>query len=392
MRRAAFLAGLLLLVLLAGAATVFVNDTTNTANEFQRNLAAIPWGQTPFTTFIGEVEQRSLYWLKVIGANKEILFYGAVGFFGLVMMSLSIGRAAAKPEEKRDTMLEVLKREKEHAEKLARAKAEFLNQVSHELRTPLAVIIGYVECLADGLYGQIDKKHQDILLLVGKQSSHLRDMIDQILIFSRLEASKQPLQVQEFYLNTIMDDLRETFDFWCKQKGLELDWEVPDEDLSVRTDPARLKEVISNLLQNAIKYTERGSISVRLRKLRTNDSIILEVADTGIGIPEKLLGTIFDPFMQVHKTSTENSRGGIGLGLSIVKKHLEQLRGTITVESELGKGSTFKVILPRFYEEPRSTHRSLLHWVKRNYAKAATRKFSRMARPAQRVVSPRHVA
>jgi signal transduction histidine kinase len=354
-------AGLFLLAAVIGASVLFVHSNTGASDVSQgASLQDIEFGFEYAHLFIlfQKLETLLLYWSKVVTTNKEVFFYGAVAFFGIIMMSLAIGSAASGPKETKDAILEILKREKEHAENLAKVKTDFLNQVSHELRTPLAVIIGYIECLTDGLYGQIDSKHQEILLVVGKQSGHLRDMIDQILIFSRLEASKQPLRIQELRINTVLNDLRDTFDFLCKQKGLELKWEVPTDPLAVQTDPDRVKEVISNLLQNALKYTDRGFISMRLRELRTQD-IILEVADTGIGIPDKLLTTIFDPFMQVHKTSTENSRGGIGLGLSIVKKHLEQIRGTITVESEPGKGSTFRIILPRFYDE--APGRKLLH-------------------------------
>ena len=143
----------------------------------------------------------------------------------------------------------------------------------------------------------------------------------------------------------------------CKQKGLELSWELSNEVNTLNTDPERLKEIVSNLLQNAIKYTDRGVISVRLNWL-TSQTVALEVSDTGIGIAHHHLSNIFDPFMQVHKTSSENSRGGIGLGLSIVKKHVDQMKGTMKVESELGKGTTFKIVLPRAYEGRRSaTHR-----------------------------------
>ncbi|MGH7827500.1 MAG: sensor histidine kinase [Candidatus Binatia bacterium] len=334
-----------------------------------RDIFQFDWDYAHLFAQFQNLEHALLYWSKVLTTNKEVFFYGGVAFFGIVMMSLAIGSAASGPKQKDKSILEILKREKEHAENLAKIKSEFLNQVSHELRTPLAVIIGYIECLTDGLYGQIDAKHQEILMVVGKQSSHLRDMIDQILIFSRLEASKQPLRIQEFCVNTSLNDLRDTFDFLCKQKGLELKCELPGEAMTVRTDPERLKEVVSNLLQNALKYTDRGSIIMRLRHLRTKD-MILEVSDTGIGIPDKSLATIFDPFIQVHKTSTENSRGGIGLGLSIVKKHIEQIRGTITVESELGKGSTFRIILPRFYEQRDSTRKQLLSLIKLPYRKS----------------------
>jgi signal transduction histidine kinase len=188
-------------------------------------------------------------------------------------------------------------------------------------------------------------------------------MIDQILIFSRLEANKQPLRVEEFPVSKIFNDLRDTFDFLCKQKGLEMRWELSNEVNTLNTDPERFKEIVSNLLQNAIKYTDRGIISLRLNSL-TTQAVAVEVSDTGIGIAHHHLANIFDPFMQVHKTSSENSRGGIGLGLSIVKKHVDQMNGTISLESELGKGTTFKIVLPREYEGRRLAKRRLRNLIK----------------------------
>jgi len=133
----------------------------------------------------------------------------------------------------------------------------------------------------------------------------------------------------------------------------------------MRNDATRVKEVVSNLLQNAVKYTDRGSISVRISNAPVADSVMIEVQDTGMGISEQHLTSIFEPFMQVHKTSSENSRGGIGLGLSIVKKHLDQIHGTITVESELGKGSLFRIVLPRNPDKQKSRSRWLLPFGKR---------------------------
>jgi signal transduction histidine kinase len=266
---------------------------------------------------------------------------------------LAIGNTSNQSKSRAVAELQSLKQEKEKAENLARLKAEFLNQVSHELRTPLAVIIGYIECITDGLYGKLDTKHQEILEVVAKQSSHLKNMIDQILIYSRLEAGKQPLRIDEIDLHKLLQDLRETFEFLCRQKGLDLHWEIPRGPLSICSDAGRLKEVISNLLQNAVKYTDRGSITLRLTTQKNPDQIICEIQDTGIGIADHQLASIFEPFMQVHKTSTEHSRGGIGLGLSIVKKHLEQVHGSISVHSELGRGTTFKAVLPRDFERQR---------------------------------------
>ena len=256
----------------------------------------------------------------LIDTNQELFVYGAIAGFGILMMGLAIGNASSS-KGKNEAQLELLKREKEKAENLAKLKSEFLNQVSHELRTPLAVIIGYIECITDGLYGEIEPKHQEILQVVAKQSTHLKNMIDQILIYSRLEAGKQPIRLEDLNLTKILSDLKDTFEFLCRQKGLALGWEVNQESILVRSDATRLKEVISNLLQNAVKYTDKGSVTVRTEKL-SSKAIMVEVEDSGMGISESHLASIFEPFMQVHKTSTENSRGCIGLGLSIVKKHL----------------------------------------------------------------------
>lgn len=305
-----------------------------------------------------------------LGANKELIIYGAITSFGILMMGLAIGNASSNSKNKTHAQLALLKQEKEKAENLAKLKSEFLNQVSHELRTPLAVIIGYIECITDGLYGEIETKHHEILQVVAKQSTHLKNMIDQILIYSRLEAGKQPIRIEELQLSKAVNDLRDTFEFLCRQKGIELHWELPRDPLPIRTDATRLKEVVSNLLQNAIKYTDRGSITLRVGKLPGADSVTVEVQDTGMGISEQHMTSIFEPFMQVHKTSTENSRGGIGLGLSIVKRHLEQISGTISVESELGKGSTFRIVLPRNYDKQKSRKNWLIGLVKPRHSRS----------------------
>jgi signal transduction histidine kinase len=303
--------------------------------------------------------------LQLITANRDLIVYGAIASFGILMMGLAIGSASSGSKNNTTEQLTRLKEEKEKAENLAKLKAEFLNQVSHELRTPLAVIIGYIECITDGLYGQIDIKHNEILHVVAKQSTHLKNMIDQILIYSRLEAGKQPLRIEELQVTKVVNDLRDTFEFLCRQKGIELRWELPREAITMRSDATRVKEVVSNLLQNAVKYTDRGSISVRIGNANIADSVMIEVQDTGMGISEQHLTSIFEPFMQVHKTSSENSRGGIGLGLSIVKKHLDQINGTISVESELGKGSLFRIVLPRNPDKQKSRSRWLLPLTKR---------------------------
>src|SRR2546426_37247 len=301
----------------------------------------------------------------LLASNRELIVYGSIASFGILMMGLAISNVSSNSKNKTAEQLELLKQEKERAENLAKLKSEFLNQVSHELRTPLAVIIGYIECITDGLYGEIETKHQEILQVVAKQSTHLKNMIDQILIYSRLEAGKQPGRIEDLHLVKIFRELRENFEFFLRQKGIDLHCDLPRDPTPIRSDAVRVKEVVSNLLQNAVKYTDHGSITVRVTSLPSTDSAVVEVKDTGMGISEHHLASIFEPFMQAHKTSSENSRGGIGLGLSIVKKHVEQLGGTINVKSEPGKGTAFMIILPRTYMTQQNTSSKLFTWVKR---------------------------
>jgi signal transduction histidine kinase len=344
--------------------------------------------QAPKNPGKDDFAERLSPFLQSLAAYKELIVYGAIAAFGILMMGLAIGSASSGSKTNTTEQLTRLKEEKEKAENLAKLKAEFLNQVSHELRTPLAVIIGYIECITDGLYGQIDMKHNEILQVVAKQSTHLKNMIDQILIYSRLEAGKQPIRIEELQLTKVVNDLRDTFEFLCRQKGIELRWEVPREAVTMRSDATRVKEVVSNLLQNAVKYTDRGFISVRISNALVADSVMIEVQDTGMGISEQHLTSIFEPFMQVHKTSSENSRGGIGLGLSIVKKHLDQIRGTITVESELGKGSLFRIVLSRNPDKQKSRSHWLLPFGKR----FSGPRFSVRARPQAPAGSERQPA
>ena len=339
---------------------------TSELNKSGRTRAsrAAPIKNTDPTSLLDALVSNLVYIARIVSADKEIVVYAAMGVIGMLMMAFVVTTLSSHDKNKTDAMLELLREEKENAEHLAELKSQFLNQVSHELRTPLAVIIGYLECLNDGLYGKIEGKHQEILEVVAKQSGHLKNMIDQILIFSRLEANRVSLRVQEFNPCKTLAELRESFDFLCAQKGLALIWELSPTTPMIKSDPDRFKEIASNLIQNAVKYTDRGSITVRLDTLHSTDSIVLEVTDTGMGIPATAIKTIFEPFIQVHKTSSTNSRGGIGLGLSIVKKHVEQLNGTILVLSDLGKGSTFRVSLPRVYRYKVARYRKWLRALK----------------------------
>ena len=347
-------ATLLAATLVGGGWLLGTEDSANTAETPSVVAPRQPIDSPHAAPKAGDWSAKLIYQVQAYAAaiqnDKELLLYATITGFGILMVILAISNAASTPKDTATQLMDILRQDKEKAEHLAKLKSEFLNQVSHELRTPLAVILGYLECMTDGLYGEIEAKHREILQTVAKQSSHLKNMIDQILIYSRLESSKQPLRAQEFSVQKLCLDLSETFDFLCKQKGLEITWRVPDNLPTLRTDPERVKEIVSNLLQNALKYTDSGSIRVSVANRPKSDLFVFEIVDTGLGIPEHHLVSIFEPFIQAHKTSTGNSRGGIGLGLSIVKKHVEQLNGTIRVESQVGRGTAFIVTLPQLHQ------------------------------------------
>ena len=343
---------LLLFAVLVGALILIDETSRNTITILQALLVngySIP-RHFQISKFLSVVSNEGVNFLS---ANKELLLYGGIALVGTIMMGLVISSIIriSRQENKIQSALKSLLREKERAEKLSKLKSDFLNCVSHELRIPLTVIMGYVDCLADGLYGRIDTKHKEILEVVSRQSGELKKMIDQILIFSRLEGDKRPLRVEEFPISRILGELKDTYDFLASQKGIEIRWDLPGVETILRSDPERLRDILSNLLQNAVKYTDHGSVRFHIQDLPATDSIELEVADTGVGILPDSLATIFDPFVQVHKTASQNSRGGFGLGLSIVKKNVEQLKGKITVDSKLGQGTTFRIVFPRLHIE-----------------------------------------
>lgn len=360
------LVSLLLFTVLLGGLISFDQTSGGTVTPFQWNSMQDYFGSiwVFFSEWLVFGGNRLLAFSGTIGKSDDLLFFGGITMFvGTAILGLVLRSLAKTPDDKIESLLKALVEEKERAENLVQLKSEFLNQVSHELRTPLAVIMGYLECIMDGLYGQVETKHKEILKAVSKQSNDLKNMIDQILVFSRLEAGKHKVQIEEFPIGKIVTDLKDTYEFLGRQKGIEVKWDVPNGLPLVNSDPDRIKEVLSNLLQNAIKYTDKGCVFTRIQHTSSTDSIVIEVSDTGVGIPNHCLGTIFEPFVQVNKTSTENSRGGIGLGLSIVKRHVEQLRGAINLQSEPGKGTSFRLTLPRIYQLQEKPSGKLFTWV-----------------------------
>lgn len=225
------------------------------------------------------------------------------------------------------------------------SKVEFLNTLSHDLRTPLDVIIGNSALIEDGFFGPVTPEQTERIRSIKRNAEDLLIMLNQALSLSRLDAGGSPMNIEEFDLRDLVSELGGDVSALAQTKGLELRWEV-EADCPVRGDRHKIKEILHNLLTNAMKYTEKGHVSLRAGLETGGEEIWFEVSDTGRGIPEEELPYIFESFRQVGSPSAHGP-GGVGLGLAIVKRLLDLLGGRIEVKSALNEGSTFRVFLPR---------------------------------------------
>jgi PAS domain S-box-containing protein len=232
---------------------------------------------------------------------------------------------------------------KDAAEEAAQLKSEFLATMSHELRTPLHVILGYTDMLMEEAIGELAPEHVEILRRIERNSRVLFELISMVLDLNRLEAGRLPVEVKEVQVPEVLAELKAEMQGLCDLSGLPWVWQVAAGLPALHTDPGKLKVVMKNLLSNAVKFTQAGGITVAAEERR--GGVELRVTDTGIGIPVEAQALIFEPFRQVDGSDTRRYAGS-GLGLHIVQRLLEVLGGTITVESELGQGSTFRVWLP----------------------------------------------
>jgi signal transduction histidine kinase len=228
-----------------------------------------------------------------------------------------------------------------------KVKDEFLGVMSHELRTPLTVMMGYTSMIKDRLLGEINSAQETALEKVIRQGRGQLTMITGILQVTQLEAGGTQAILQEFRLKDFLDDLRSSYAIPLG-KEIAIAWDYPSDLPVLKTDQLKLKQILENLIHNAIKFTDMGTVTVSaglVDRAEPARRVQFKVVDTGIGIAKDFIPLIFERFRQVDSSETR-PHGGVGLGLHIVEKFTSLLGGRIEVESELGKGSTFTVTLP----------------------------------------------
>ncbi|MBK8616959.1 MAG: PAS domain-containing protein [Anaerolineales bacterium] len=227
----------------------------------------------------------------------------------------------------------------------SRAKSHLLAKVSHELRTPLGGIVGFAELLYDDTFGSLGERQKHATAQIIESAHYLTDMVNELLDEAKVESNTIQLRLSRFLFSDMFEKVNANMEVLANKKGLSIityiALDLPETFIG---DEQRLRQVLTNLIGNAIKFTDQGEVRLNFFK-PDPEHWVMQVGDTGIGIPEDARAYIFDPFRQVD-ASLASDHGGTGLGLSIARQLVELMGGQITLESEVGQGSTFTVLLP----------------------------------------------
>lgn len=233
-----------------------------------------------------------------------------------------------------------LREAKRAAEAANQAKSDFMATMSHELRTPLNAIVGYTQLLLDGVPEPVSPAVEARIRRISHGARHLRQLIGEVLTFSRLEAGRESVAEEVVRIGELLEEIRAVIEPLARSAALGLSLDTAEAPEQMRTDAGKLRQILVNLLGNAVKFTEEGTVSLRIAE--RGEDILFQVSDTGPGIAPEQIDHLFEPFWQ----GAPGSKGGTGLGLTISRRHAELLGGALTVESVPGEGSVFTLRLP----------------------------------------------
>ncbi len=228
---------------------------------------------------------------------------------------------------------------------LRQVKSDFLSNISHELRTPLSVVVGFVYLLLNQVIGKLTEDQQKVLETVYRNSEELLELIDNVLWMTSLNAGDAQATLEKFDARGLVNETVKRFEKSIREKGLRLDIQMADGDISIVSDRAKVERVFHNVFNNAVKFTSEGEITVAVHPSSRRDSVEFEVIDTGIGIDESKIDSIFEPFHQADN-STQRSYSGLGIGLTVARRMAELVGGKIAVRSKPGVGTRVTMAFP----------------------------------------------
>jgi signal transduction histidine kinase len=240
---------------------------------------------------------------------------------------------------------ELLRRQAIELEQASALKSQFLANMSHEFRTPLNAMLGYTSMLLQGVGGSLEPSAKRHLMRVESNGRHLLTIINEILDISRIEAGRMPLQISTFRIPDLVAEVKSELEPIILRSRLAVTLDLPKDVRPLSSDRQKVKQILLNLLSNALKFTHEGSVTISARRDSVDRTVTLSVVDTGIGIGTADQQKIFEDFRQLDNSPTR-AYGGTGLGLSICRRLAQMLGGRIAVQSQVGKGSTFTLTLP----------------------------------------------
>ncbi len=269
------------------------------------------------------------------------------------VLSRRLSAAVKRCKKRQATLEERLRVQDQRIKELSEAlnhgerhKAEFLSTMSHELRTPLNVVLGFASLIYDEAFGSLNDQQQQACGKVLESAERLAQLVNDLLDTAKLDRGTLTFHVDRVDLAEVSRDAIEYLRPQAESKGLTVEMDLPADLPPVRADADRMRQVIGHLLDNALKFTPAGGrIGVRGTAERADHMVVIEVWDTGIGIPIEALPRLFERFFQVDSSNTREY-GGVGIGLALVKEFVERLGGDVDVMSQAGRGSTFRITLP----------------------------------------------
>jgi len=245
--------------------------------------------------------------------------------------------------------------------RLRQVKSDFLSNISHELRTPLSVVVGFVYLLLNQVIGRLTDEQQKVLETVYRNSEELLELIDNVLWMTSLNAGDANATLEKFDPRDIINDTVKRHEKAIREKNLKIDIQISDRDVSLISDRAKVERIFQNVFNNAVKFTNEGEIKIKVEPQSDKPGIDFEIIDTGIGIEEGKLDSIFEPFHQTD-SSTQRAHSGLGLGLTVARRMADLIGGTVTVNSKPGVGTR---VMARFPSQASGSAGLPLH--QRNY-------------------------